>query len=449
MNPYFLDIAIQVTGSECDAFLEAMDGEPSLSLRYNPFKLDGYEGGERVPWSECGVYLDERPSFTLDPRLHGGGYYVQEASSMFVEVAIKSYLERVEGRVRALDMCAAPGGKSIALATLIGSRGVVVANEVISQRAAILKENVIKWGTGNIIVTSSDPKQFSDMDGMFDILLIDAPCSGEGMFRKNRDARDHWSLANVELCEARSKRIIADAISSLREGGLLIYSTCTFNRSENENTVSWIRDNFDVEGFDIGSVDSSITVTEASGVDCYRFLFHKTRGEGLFLAAMVKGGDATRSEPPLKKSKKTTPGELSAKDVKELRSWFKDGDNKEFITAPDDTIYGVDSSDKPFVEWLRGRVNLRYSGVELGKLFKGELKPSHALALYYNLSDRVNRCELSREDAIDYLRRKDIPLGDMVMGLNLLCYEALPIGFVKRIGGRYNTYLPQNMKILK
>lgn len=449
MNPDFLDIARQVTGSEYDAFIEAMDQEPSLSVRHNPFKLSGYESSERVPWAECGHYLTERPQFTLDPRLHGGGYYVQEASSMFVEVAIKSYLSKTDGRVRALDMCAAPGGKTTLLATLIGERGMVVANEVISARAAILKENVMKWGTGNIVVTNSDPKQFSHMEGMFDILVVDAPCSGEGMFRKNREAREQWSLSNVELCSARSRRIIADALPTLREGGLLIYSTCTFNRAEDEQTVEWIASNFDVEGFDIGEVDSTITKTEASGIDCYRFLFHKTRGEGLFLAAMVKKGNAMREEPRVKRSKRGATEQLSAKDIKELRSWLGGGETREYITAPDDTIYSVDQTDREFVEWLRREVNLRYSGVEMGKLFKGELKPAHPLALYYNLSDRVNRCELSLEDALEYLRRKDIPLGDMVMGLNLLCYQGLPIGFAKRIGSRYNTLLPQNMRILK
>lgn len=449
MNSNFKSIVEQIAGSEYEEFMAALDGEPAVSIRYNPLKGGADDTLGHVAWAGHGRYLPERPIFTLDPEHHGGRYYVQEASSMFLESVLLPFIKEHDKPLRALDLCAAPGGKSTHLAALLPEGSLVVANEVIAQRASILRENCQRWGSGNMVVTSSDPKAFSAAEGMFDILLIDAPCSGEGMFRKDHAAREEWSPEGVELCTGRSRRIIADAIGALRDGGLLIYSTCAFNRKENEETIGWIAENYSVKALEIGQTDSSITVTMESGIKGYRFFPHKCRGEGLFMAAMIKGDeDHIRVEPRVAKAKKGEKSPLSSKEESHLRGWLKDGTERDFLLSNDGDIYAIAKRDIAFVKWVRANFNLKYSGVEMGRLFKGALRPAHPLALFYNLSDTLPKATLSLEDALEYLRKKEIDVELFSEGINLVCYNGLAIGFVKRIGRRYNTMLPQNARIL-
>ena len=212
--------------------LDALDGDPVVSVRYNPYKTTSKPALEPVPWSRYGFYLTERPSFTLDPSLHGGAYYVQEASSMFLE-AVFGAIADSEAPLRILDLCAAPGGKTTLLSSLAGPESLIVANEPVRARAAVLSDNVRRWGIGNVVVTSADPARFAPFGHYFDLILVDAPCSGEGMFRKDRESRRQWSESGAELCAARQRRILGEAWDALRPGGALIYSTCTFNPAEN------------------------------------------------------------------------------------------------------------------------------------------------------------------------------------------------------------------------
>ncbi|MDE6483764.1 MAG: RsmB/NOP family class I SAM-dependent RNA methyltransferase, partial [Rikenellaceae bacterium] len=282
--PAFIDSLREfLAPEEIPPFLEALEGEASCSVRANPCK--GWcppHGAVPVAWCDEGFSLPERPLFTLDPAFHGGAYYVQEAGSMFVGYLARHALD-MSGSEHpcVLDLCAAPGGKSTHLSSLLGERGTLVANEVIRGRVSILADNIRKWGLANTIVTGSDPAAFGAMGGLFDIMVIDAPCSGEGMFRKEPEALAQWSPDNVRMCVERGRRIIADAWDALAEGGILIYSTCTYNRHENEETVEWIADSFDTEAVDIPLPENSgITVTEASGGGvvhrCYRFMPHRT-----------------------------------------------------------------------------------------------------------------------------------------------------------------------------
>ena len=226
----------------------AFEKPSSVSVRLNPFKK-GYDlEGRKVPWSPYGILLDERPSFTLDPFFHAGAYYVQDSSSMFVGHVFRQLLKNVripEGRpLRVLDLCAAPGGKTTDLAASLreqlGDGFLLVANEVMKARVGILADNVALWGDPNVVVTSDDPSAFTSLTGYFDIILADVPCSGEGMFRKDEQAQNQWSEDNVALCEARQRRIIADVWPSLAPGGVFIYSTCTFNKYENDGNVRWV-----------------------------------------------------------------------------------------------------------------------------------------------------------------------------------------------------------------
>ena len=254
---------------DADALFSVLDGTPPVSVRWNPYKTQSPAEGIPVAWCRYGRYLPERPSFTTDPLFHAGAYYVQEASSMFVEHLLRSTTEPEGARI--LDLCAAPGGKATLYSTLAGGDGIVIANEVIRSRALILADNIRKWGIGNTMVTNNDPAHFAGLGEWFDAVAVDAPCSGEGMFRKSPEARGEWSEANVRLCAARQRRIVSDAWAALRPGGVLIYSTCTFNRTEDEENVRWIAE--ELGGEDAGAMvppDWGIEEREAGGVRCFR-----------------------------------------------------------------------------------------------------------------------------------------------------------------------------------
>lgn len=278
---------------DADALFSVLDGTPPVSVRWNPYKTQSPAEGIPVAWCRYGRYLPERPSFTTDPLFHAGAYYVQEASSMFVEHLLRSTTEPEGARI--LDLCAAPGGKATLYSTLAGGDGIVIANEVIRSRALILADNIRKWGIGNTMVTNNDPAHFAGLGEWFDAVAVDAPCSGEGMFRKSPEARGEWSEANVRLCAARQRRIVSDAWAALRPGGVLIYSTCTFNRTEDEENVRWIAE--ELGGEDAGAMvppDWGIEEREAGGVRCFRLWPHRIAGEGFFAAAIRKGGQRGR-----------------------------------------------------------------------------------------------------------------------------------------------------------
>ena len=272
-------------------FLGAFDEEAPVSIRVNPATLS-LANGERVPWCAEGYYLEDRPQFTFDPLLHAGCYYVQEASSMFV-----THILRQSGDCpqNALDACAAPGGKSTALRSVLPEDCVLVSNEPMGNRAQILLENITKWGAPNCIVTNNYPRDFRKAKLKFDLILCDVPCSGEGMFRKDPNAISEWSMQNVEKCWQLQREIVTDAWECLNPGGLFIYSTCTFNTKENEENIKWILENFNAEVLDI-PVDPSWNITgsllEGFNYPVYRFIPGITRGEGLFVCALRKAGSA-------------------------------------------------------------------------------------------------------------------------------------------------------------
>ena len=306
-----------------DRFMGAFDEEAPTSIRINPRKLHtahreahrgtvprvsseaDYTGtvpsvllpsAQPVPWCPEGFYLSGRPQFTFDPLFHAGCYYVQEASSMFVThvlraVADDSSLFTLHSSLSVLDMCAAPGGKSTAMRSVLPEDCVLVSNEPIANRAQILLENITKWGYPNCIVTNSYPRDFRKSKARFDLILCDVPCSGEGMFRKDPATISEWSPQNVEKCWRLQREIVTDAWECLNPGGLLIYSTCTFNIKENEENIHWILENFDAEALDI-PVDPSWNITgsllDDFTVPVYRFIPGITRGEGLFLCALRK-----------------------------------------------------------------------------------------------------------------------------------------------------------------
>ncbi|ADE82504.1 methyltransferase RsmF C-terminal domain-like protein [Xylanibacter ruminicola] len=282
-------------------FVGAFDEEAPTSIRVNPRiaidhgPLTMDHSDSQVPWCSEGYYLNDRPQFTFDPLLHAGCYYVQEASSMFVTHILRNVQCSMVNVQCALDLCAAPGGKSTALRSVLPDDCVLISNEPMGNRAQILLENVTKWGGPNHIVTNNYPRDFRKAKLKFDLILCDVPCSGEGMFRKDPNAISEWSAQNVEKCWQLQREIVADAWECLNPGGLLIYSTCTYNTKENEENIRWILDTYDAQVLDI-PVDPSWNITgsllQGFNEPVYRFIPGITRGEGLFVCALRKRGNS-------------------------------------------------------------------------------------------------------------------------------------------------------------
>ncbi|MDR1561667.1 MAG: rRNA cytosine-C5-methyltransferase [Dysgonamonadaceae bacterium] len=272
LPPEFVSRTRDITGDQWYEFESALNDESPVSIRFNRKKMRDINCDyDKVPWAEDAYYLTKRPVFTLDPLFHAGGYYVQEASSMYLEHFVRQY---IDSPVKALDICAAPGGKATHLSSILPKGSLLVANEVIRSRVPVLVENIVKWGNPETIVTNSDPSEIGKLSGFFDFILCDLPCSGEGMFRKDPDSIKEWSVENVRLCAKRQRRIVADVFPALKSGGIIIYCTCTYNREENEENIEWICNELGAELLEPPK----------------RFIIHNTKGEGFFIAGMRKKG---------------------------------------------------------------------------------------------------------------------------------------------------------------
>ena len=439
----------QLGAEEAERLFEALDSVSPVAVRLNPAKC-GDEGvwsdGEVIEWSANGRKLKERPSFTLDTAFHAGAYYVQEAASQFIDYVISG--EELQGK-RVLDMCAAPGGKSTIYSTAVGIDGLVVANEYVRTRANVLADNVRKWGMGNVLVTNNAPEHIAQFEGWFDLVAVDAPCSGEGMFRKEEVAREDWSEDAVKMCAARQLSIVREAWQSLKEGGLFIYSTCTFNADEDEGVLESFIDEMG-EVFEPSrkiEVDEKwgVVVGEVGAFQTFRFFPHKTDSEGLFVAVARKAESATQRTP---KARKKVMQEVDKTSRKELSRWLQESDKYTYAMVAD-TIYAYRTEQFKAVQALSEGLTAIYSGVAMGQIFKGKLKPDWALSQYVALERKaVAVVELTEEDALNYLRKRDIAVGDMVDGMNLVTHNGRALGFAKRVGMRCNNLYPNSLKIM-
>lgn len=423
-----------------DRFFSALNEDSPTSIRLNSKKQIQTSDTDRVPWSETGYYLKERPSFTFDPLFHAGCYYVQEASSMFIEQIVKQY---IQDDVRILDLCAAPGGKSTLIADLLKENSLLVSNEVIRSRANILSENITKWGNPNVVVTNNDPSQIGKLKGFFDIILVDAPCSGEGMFRKDKGAIDEWSVDNVKLCKERQQRILADIWPALKTDGILIYSTCTYNLEENELNVKWIKEEL---GADILTVDIkdewNITPSFVENVPTYRFFPHKTKGEGFFCAVLRKTSEEEKSNIKMRTDKKP-----KAELATEYKNYISEKESFNFYTKGD-FWYAFSKNTYNDLLVLKSQLNIISEGICLGE-FKGkDFIPHQSLAQSTNINkDAFNTYDVDWKTAIAYLRKEAIVLDGQPKGYILLSYKNKPLGFVKNIGNRANNLYPQEWRI--
>lgn len=420
-------------------------GEQVTSVRKNPLKQsDLFSSGENIPWSSNGIYLNERPSFTLDPLFHAGTYYVQEASSMFLEQAMKQSVD-LSRPLLVLDLCAAPGGKSTLLQSIISKESLLVSNEVIHSRVNILKENLIKWGSSNVVVTNNDPKDFSKLKGLFDVAVIDAPCSGSGLFRRDPEAINEWSEDNVQLCSQRQQRIIADVWDCLKEDGVLIYSTCSYSSEEDEEILDWLSKEFNVESVRL-NVDESWNIDEVQSSQSaygYRFWPYKVKGEGFFIAAFRKKEDAD----PVRIKIKSTQAP-SKKEIAIASNWVQLTEDLSFVLQGQN-IAVIPSQWNETIQYLMQELKVRYAGVELGTIAKNDLIPEHALALSTVISSSIFSVELDLEQALNYLRKNEVMVSSDHKGWALATYKGFHLGWMKMLGNRINNYYPKEYRILK
>lgn len=430
-----------------EELLGSLDTKPSVSIRLNIRKTAAevaHEGTTPVSWCDSGLYLPERPNFTFDPLLHGGAYYVQDASSMIIQKIISKI---ATGPVALLDLCAAPGGKTTAAIDALPAGSAVVANEYSSQRAEILRENLTKWGFPATIVTNSPTEKFSRCASDLDIILIDAPCSGEGMMRKDATARTQWSRSLVSQCASLQREIAASVATSLKEGAYIVYSTCTFNPEENERNVEWMAEEFGLETIEMDFPDEwGILRGIGTSAACYRFMPFATCGEGLFVSVLRKKGDA--------ESRRTRTFKREVKKGK-----MADTSCRGFLTNPERYVWhlkegritAVAQECADILETLTAAKGIRIisEGLEVATMKGKDLVPSHQLALSTALrKESFPTAGLSLDDARKYLARETLTLDPTVpKGYVLVTYADMPLGFVKNIGNRANNLYPNNWRI--
>jgi 16S rRNA C967 or C1407 C5-methylase (RsmB/RsmF family)/NOL1/NOP2/fmu family ribosome biogenesis protein len=423
--------------------------EQHTSIRFNtqkPFELGTHpmlSNREAIPWCNNGFYLQQRPLFVLDPLWHAGAYYVQEASSMFLQYLLEQITPN-PAPMKVLDLCAAPGGKTSLLANYY-KNGLVVANETIKPRNAILVENLTKWGADHIVVTQNDPTHFKALPLFFDVLMIDAPCSGSGLFRKDTDAIAHWSEQSVQHCSTRQARIVEDSIDCLNEGGYLIYSTCSYSLEENEKRMDQIASMPGMKNvqFDL-PIDWNIVVTYSEENKCQGFRFYpdKVKGEGFFITVFKKEASTISGYYDTK----STSTAATKKELEVLNSHFLLPENYDFINHQNSIL----ALPRLFEQELNGIMNHLYikkMGLSLGEIKGADLIPSHALAMSTWINLPYQTMELDESTALQYLRRADLhlPTGK---GWHALSYKNIRLGWAKLLPNRSNNYYPNEWRIL-
>ncbi len=432
----FIERTSSLLGEAFPDFERALQEAPPVSVRVNDKLSDYRPSDKKVPWCSAGYYLNQRPLFTADPLLHAGVYYVQEASSMFLQQVVEEFFGEVE---TVLDLCAAPGGKSTLISQALNEHALLVSNELVRSRAMILAENVIKWGNPNVVVTNNQPEAFKQLPAFFDALVVDAPCSGEGMFRKNPDSIGEWSMQNVIQCAIRQKNIVQEVWDSLKPGGILVYSTCTYNREENEDNVQWICEHLGATSLKINLKDLHGIVASDLG---YRFYPHQVDGEGFFIAVMQKDDDV--SYHTKQRQEKGRHGLNRSQDY--LRK-IRHIENYAILEADQQIIaYPLNQLSRNMI--LKNKLNCLVNGVLLAELKGKDVIPAHQLALSKILDTTgVNRSELDYPTAIAFLKRENIYLPDAPLGYVLVTFQQQALGWVKNLGKRCNNLYPQHWRI--
>jgi NOL1/NOP2/fmu family ribosome biogenesis protein len=360
---------------------------------------------------------------------------------MFLE-EIFSQLFKDAVNLRVLDLCGAPGGKSTHLSSLIGKNGYLVSNEVIISRASVLAENMSKWGLSNTIVTRSDPAAFCNLPGFFDLILVDAPCSGEGMFRE-QSAIEEWSPANAALCSERQKRIMLDVWPALKEGGFLVYSTCTFNPDENEKNIRWLKDNSFCEPVRIDiSNYQGITEIDHEGVYGYGFYPGRIKGEGLFISVLRK---INLNDKRHRKVKIPLNSRVTNDERRIAREWTCF--NEDSLIKKENVLISIPCSHEEY-SILSCCLRIIRPGTDICTAKGSNYLPAHdiAMSVYFKLQSFAS-VDVDHMNGFAYLHRDPIPIQNTVKGWNIVKYEGIPLGFINNIGSRINNYYPVGRRI--
>lgn len=445
LPPDFVLQLKSLLGTEADELIATiLRGSTPVSIRLNPKKdipLPENEG--TIPWSNNGYYLKERKSFTLDPLFHAGGYYVQEASSMLVEWMVRLLLQEMRSP-KVLDLCGAPGGKSTLLQSALPDDALIVSNEVIRSRYHILRENLIKWGYPNKVLTNLDATAFEQVPGFFDMVLVDAPCSGEGLFRKDPDAVQEWSSDNQQLCAGRQKRILANAAKSLRQGGFLVYSTCTYNPEENEINVQWLKETFGFESIIPELPESWGVLPMGAGFQCFP---HRVKGEGFYVACLKQTKESGSSKKTKKHDKNNIRRILSDKESQPVLPWLKNSDNL-ILTANEQGLVRVwpDTIHEAVMEILEIFPGAE-PGTAIGQLIREEFIPAQDLIMSTLLSSYIRLYELDKTTALHCLKKEPIQLPGAPKGWIIAAYQGIPLVLLKNLGNRANNYYPKEWRI--
>ena len=433
-------------GDRSFELLDALNRKPVTSIRKHPYKGKNDRSGlKRIPWSQLGFYLDQRPSFALDPHFHAGAYYVQDAASQFIEYLFHQLKWKTRHPL-ILDLSAAPGGKSTHLLSLMDGKGLLLANEVNRKRYRILNENLVKWGFDNYLSTSLDPSRISRLGGIFDLVLLDAPCAGEGLFRKDRNARSEWSSAHVSLCCERQTRILHEARRLLKPGGYLIYSTCTFNTMENEEQLEMLLNN----GFDwpdIDTVDARNQQIEITRPAAFRFYPHLLDSEGFFLAMLQRKEE---NEQLPKGFVSPVSGKLRSESEKFKKrvSSFVHGLDDRFFFKFNESWSSLPLAVLDGAMHIIRHIPIYKTGAALGAFKGNSFVPAHELAMRFNLKSSYRILELNRETALQFLaKKKKIQINSKEPGWAMVSFEGSILGWVKILPGRINNYYPTAFRL--
>lgn len=432
-----------------EAFIAIQDSQEKLSsIRLNSRKeiqLENFNIDKQIPWCSDGYYLNEMPIFNLDPLFHAGCYYVQEASAMFLDYAIKK-LELHNMPLKALDLCAAPGGKSTLINSVLHPDSLIVANEIIKSRLTILNDNFVKWGYPNTVVTHNDSSAFERLPGYFDLLLVDAPSSGSGRFNSTHDSVDEdWSSANIKLCQERQQRILTSALPSLKTDGYLFYSTSSSSKEENEDMLDWIIDKGGFESVSI-SIDDSWRIGMTSSLKHhargYRFYPGRALDEGLFFAILKKKSEQpTFSLNRVKMEKNSAPQEFAKECI---------NDEGLYTFLYEDNLHVFPTLYERDLTALQKVLQLKNAGTKVGKAIGKDLVPSHDLALSIRIKKDIQSIDVDLDNALRFLTKE--PLLDNInpenlKGWILIRYKNTNLGWIKALPNRINNYYPKEFRI--
>ena len=431
------------TTEEFDRFVEALDASPSISIRWRGNEKGG-QYADQITWCESGEYVPRTTQFVYDPHWHAGRYYVQEASSMFAGELVKLLTKDMKSLL-ALDLCAAPGGKSTHLIDALPEGSFLIANEVNRKRVGVLSENLMRWGSSDHAVTNLDPSDFSNLEPCFDLMLVDAPCSGEGMFRKDPASRSEWSPDSVQLCAARQRRILADVWPALRPGGMLIYSTCTYNTAENDENLAWLADEMDAEILSLPSLPSVAVPNDDSTTA--RFYPHHARGEGFCIAVVRKSGD---QEPLRWRKARKLPFSMADKTQTEVINNWLLTDHGQAVIQHQETLRIVPERWLAPLMSLTQDLRFQEIGIAVAEISRKGLRPLQGLAWSRLLDEEAFEVEdLPKSNAIRFLQRDPLPNPEKKQGIMLFKYEGSTLGFGKAVGNRVNNQYPMPYRIRK